>query len=86
MCVEDKYEKLSVHDLLTIKFRYKKYEKSNEGKNIKYPKVLKSHRYDYYDFYNKYNEQVVDYLGLSKHKCLENKEDTKFFHILNSQF
>ena len=73
-CEDNKKEKLSVHDLLALKAKFISYQKQSNGTYIKYPKDIKIHKCNYKDFFNKYNNQV-DYLGLSKYECLEDKED-----------
>ena len=74
-CDSNKKEKLSVNDLLDLKSTYILYEKLKNGTYIKRTKDLNTHKCDYSDFYNKYDNQY-DYLGISKHVCLETKKDT----------
>ena len=57
-----------------MKSRYTSYVK-NDGIRNKFFKELKTHKCNYEDFYNKYNKQV-DFLGLSRYECLEEKEGT----------
>jgi len=73
LCDNNKNEKLSVNDLLDLKSSYILYAKHSNGTYQKYPKELKTHKCNYEDFYNKYNEQM-DYLGLSKFECLDERE------------
>ena len=74
-CESNSKEKLSVHDLLDFKSNYVLYEKLSNGSYVKHKKNIKTHKCTYEDFYNKLNKQV-DYLGLSKFECLEDKGDT----------
>ena len=74
-CESNSKEKLSVHDLLDFKSNYVLYEKLTNGSYVKHKKNIKTHKCTYEDFFNKVNKQV-DYLGLSKFECLEDKEDT----------
>ena len=74
-CDNNKNEKLTGNDLLELKSSYILYAKHSNGTYQKYPKELKTHKCSYEDFYNKYNNQM-DYLGLSKYECLDNKEGT----------
>ena len=73
-CERNDNEKLSIHDLIEMKSRYTSYVK-NDGIRNKFFKELKTHKCNYEDFYNKYNKQV-DFLGLSRYECLEEKEGT----------
>ena len=73
-CEKNVNEKLSVHDLLEMKSSYTSYVKIDGNRNKCY-KGLKTHKCSYEDFYNKYNKQV-DFLGLSRYECLENREGT----------
>ena len=74
ICEENKKEKYSVHDLLDLKGQYIRYIKSSNGTYYKDRKNHSLHNCNYEDFYNKYNSSV-DFLGLSKFKCLEEKTD-----------
>ena len=74
ICEANKNEKYSVHDLLDLKAQYIRYIKSSNGTYYKDRKYHNLHNCNYEDFYNKYNSSV-DFLGLSKFKCLEEKTD-----------
>ena len=74
ICEENKKEKYSVHDLLDLKAQYIRYIKRSNGTYYKDRKYHNLHYCNYEDFYNKYNSSV-DFLGLSKFKCLEEKVD-----------
>ena len=75
ICEANKNEKYSVHDLLDLKAQYIRYIKSSNGTYYKDRKYHNLHNCNYEDFYNKYNSSV-DFLGLSKFECLEEKKDT----------
>ena len=74
-CETVKQEKLQASDILDFSSNYILYVKSSDGTYEKIPKILATHKCTYEDFYNKYDSQV-DYLGLSKYECLEQKGDT----------
>jgi hypothetical protein len=91
VCEDNKNEKYSVDDLLDLKAQYILYVKSSNGSFHKVRKNHKIHQCNYDDFYNKYNSEF-NFLGLSKYKCLEDKQDTiqgiftdQVFLILNLQ-
>ena len=75
VCEDNKNEKYSVDDLLDLKAQYILYVKSSNGSFHKVRKNHKIHQCNYDDFYNKYNSEF-NFLGLSKYKCLEDKQDT----------
>ena len=75
VCEENKNEKYSVDDLMDLKAQYILYVKNNNGSFHKVRKNHKIHQCNYEDFYNKYDSEF-NFLGLSKYKCLEDKQDT----------
>ena len=74
-CENNDEEKEIITNLLDLKGRYISYVKSRDSSYKKYPTQLDLHKCTYDDFYNKFDKQI-DYLGVTKFECVENKENT----------
>ena len=68
-------ENINVNDILDLKSNFIIYTKNLDGSYKKEIKGLTTHSCSYDDFYNKYDKQV-DYLGLQKFECLDDKNYT----------
>ena len=75
ICEGNQMGKFGSYDLLDLYANYILYVKSNNGTYQKIKTKQDLHFCNYDDFYNKNNDQF-DYLGMSRFKCLERKEDT----------
>ena len=71
-CSNNENEKLNIEDILDLKMKYIIYTKNTDGTYDKDPEDLETHSCTYSDFFNKYNKQM-DYLGLTKFKCIRKK-------------
>ena len=88
-CENNVNEKQIITDLLDLKGKFITYVKSRDNSYKKYATELNLHKCIYDDFYNKYDKQI-DYLGVQRCDCLENKDNNiqgimmmKFLHIMN---
>ena len=74
-CESNKNEYRVITDLLNLEGKYVTYFKNRDGTFKKNSKKLDMHQCTYDDFYNKYDKQM-DYLGVQKFECVENKDDS----------
>ena len=74
-CESNKNEYRVITDLLNLEGKYITYVKNRDGTFKKNSKKLDMHQCTYDDFYNKYDKQM-DYLGVQKFECVENKDDS----------
>ena len=68
-CENNDDETRDIYDMLDLKTRFVLYEKNREGKILKHPDPITTHKCTYADFYDKYDAQF-DYLGASKFECI----------------
>ena len=73
-CENNKNENQIITDLLDLKGKFITYVKSRDSSYKKYATDLNLHKCTYDDFYNKYDKQM-DYLGVQRCDCLENKDN-----------
>ena len=74
-CDKNANEHQLITDLLDLKGKYVSYVRSSDSTYKKYTTELNMHKCTYDDFYNKYDKQM-DYLGVQKCQCLDNKDKT----------
>ena len=74
-CEKNDNEHQIITDLLDLKGKYITYVKSRDSTYKKYSTELNMHKCVYDDYYNKYDKQM-DYLGVQRCQCLENKDNT----------
>ena len=73
-CENNSNEKQIITNLLDLKGKYITYVKNRDSSYKKYSTELNLHKCTYNDFYNKYDKQM-DYLGVQRCDCLENKDN-----------